>query len=69
MSDPLFTHLRTLSTAFVLMQVKTGFDTPIFKLYFTLFFKSGMISTIYHKYSKSFIENIPLPASYAIRIY
>ena len=39
------------------------------QLYFTPFFKSRMISTIYHKYSKSFIENIPLPASYAIRIY
>ena len=33
------------------------------------FFKSGMISTIYHKYSKTFIENISLPASYAIRTY
>ena len=39
------------------------------QLYFTPFLKSRMIWTIYHKYSKSFIENIPLPASYAIRIY
>ena len=69
MSDPLFTHLWALSMAFVLMQVKTGFDTPIFNYILPFFFKSGMILTIYHKYSKSFIENIPLPASYAIRIY
>ena len=39
------------------------------QLYITLFFKSRMISTIYHKYSESFIENIPFPASYAMRIY
>ena len=39
------------------------------QLCLTIFFKSGMISTIYHKYSKSFIENITLPASHAIRIY
>ena len=58
MSDPLFTCLWTFSTAFVLMQVKTGLYTHI-QLCFTLFFKSGMISTTYHKYSKFFIENIP----------
>ena len=29
------------------------------QLCFTLFFKSGMISTTYHKNSKSVIENIP----------
>ena len=69
MSDPLLTHLWTWSTAFVLMQLKTGFATPIFRLYFNLFSKSGMISTIYHKYSKSFIENIPFPAPYTIGIY
>ena len=39
------------------------------QLYFNLFFKSEMISTIYYKHSKSFIEIIPLPASDAIRIY
>ena len=58
MSDLLFTCLWTFSTAFVLMQVKTGLYTHI-QLCFTLFFKSGMISTTYHKYSKFFIENIP----------
>ena len=58
MSDPLFTHLWTLSMAFVLMQVKTGFDTPIFNYILHFFFKSGMISVIYHIYSKSFIEII-----------
>ena len=47
MSDPLFTCLWTLSTAFVVMQAKIGFDTHIFS-YILPFF-----------YSKSFIENIP----------
>ena len=69
MSDPLFTHLWALSMAFVLMQVKTGFDTPIFNYILLIFVKIGMISTIYHKYNKSFIEIIPLPASDAIKIY
>ena len=50
------------------MQVETGFDTPIFN-YILPFFKKEMISAIDHKYSKSIIENIPLPASYAMRIY
>ena len=41
------------------------------QLYFTLFFKDGMTSTIfiYHKCTKSFIESIPLPVSYAMKIY
>ena len=69
MSDPLFTHIWAFSMAFVLMQVKTGFYTPRFNYILPFFFKSGMMSTIYHKYSKHFIEVIPLPASDAIRIY
>ena len=47
------------------MQGKTGFDRPIFDFVSPFFSKVEW----YHKYSKSFIENIPLPASYAIRIY
>ena len=39
MSDHLFTHLWIVSTGFVLMQAKTSFDTPIFRLYFTFFSK------------------------------
>ena len=46
LSDPLFTHLLTLSTTFVLILVKRGFDTPIF------WYKSEMISIIYHKYGE-----------------
>ena len=38
------------------------------QIYFTVFYKSGMISIIYHKYGKSFIKIISLPASYAMRI-
>ena len=39
MLDPLFPHLWTLSAAFVLMQVKTGFDTPIFNYILPFFSK------------------------------
>ena len=67
-SDSSFTHLWTLSTAFVLMQVKTGFDTVIFNYNLPFLYKSEMISIIYHKYSKSFIKIILLLASYAMRI-
>ena len=69
MSDPLFIHLRTLSTAFVLVLVKTGFDTPIFNYILPFSSKSGIISTIYLKHSKFFIENTLFPASYAMKIY
>ena len=66
-SDPSFAHLWTLFMAFLLMQVKKGFDTPIFNYILPFLYKSGMISFIYHKYGKSFIEIISLPASYAMR--
>ena len=39
-----------------------------FQLYFTFLYKSRMILIIYHKYDKSFMENIPIPAFYSIRI-
>ena len=68
MSDPLFTHFWTLSMTFALMQVKTGFDTPIFNYILPFLYKSGMISIIYHKYGESFFEIIPLSVSYAMRI-
>ena len=53
MVDPLFIHLWTLSAAFVLMKVKTGFGTHICNYVLLFLYKSGMISTmnvIYHKY-------------------
>ena len=53
--------------AFVLRHVKTGFDTPIFNYILPILYKSGMMSIIYYKYSKSFIEIIPLLVSYAMR--
>ena len=37
--EPLFIHLWALSTAFVLMQVKTGFDTPIFNCNYPVYTK------------------------------
>ena len=67
-SDPLFTFLWALSTVFVFMQVKAGFDTPIFNNILPFLYKSGMISIIYHKFSKSLTEIMPLSASYDIRI-
>ena len=48
-SDLLFPHLWTLYTAFVLMQAKTGFDSPISN---EILPKSGMMLIIHHKYSK-----------------
>ena len=54
--------------AFVLMQVKTGFDTPIFNYILPFLYKSGMISIIYRKYGEMFFEMIPLPTSFALRI-
>ena len=68
MSDPLFTHLWTLSTAFALLQVKTGFDTQIFNYILPFLYKNKMISYIYHKYGDSCFEIIPLPVSYAMGI-
>ena len=67
-TGPLFTHLWTLSTAFVLMQVKTGFDKLIFNYTLPFLHKSRMISIIYHKYGELFFEIIPLPLPYAMRI-
>ena len=37
--EPLFIHLWALSTAFVWMQVKTGFDTPIFNYNYPVYTK------------------------------
>ena len=67
-SHHFFAHLWTLSTAFVLMQVKIGFNTPIFNYMLTFLYQSEVILIIYHKYGKSIIEIILLPASYAMRI-
>ena len=64
-SDPLFTYLWTFSTTFVLMQVKTGFDTPMFNYLLPFLYK--IISIIYHKYGKSITKIILLPASYAMK--
>ena len=50
------------------MQVKAGLDTPTFNYILPFLYKGGMISIIYHKYGKPFIEIIPLPASYAMSI-
>ena len=50
------------------MQVKTDFNTPIFNYILPFLDKSGMIPIIYYKYGKSFIEIIPFPVSYVIRI-
>ena len=64
--SPIFGHnLRLLSWC----NWKQALIHPHSDYILTFFFKSRMISTIYHKYSKSFIENILFPASYAIRIY
>ena len=65
-SDPLFTHLWTLSTAFDLIQVKAGFDTLIFSYLLLFLYKSGIISIIYYQYGKSFIDIIPYSASYTM---
>ena len=67
-SDPLFIHLWTLFTAFILMQVKAGLDTPMFNYILPVLYKDVMISIIYQIYRKSFIELITLPAHYAMRV-
>ena len=67
-SHPLFIHLWTLSTAFVLMLVKTGFDTPIFNRILAFLYKSEMISILHRKYNKSITEIILLPTLHAMRI-
>ena len=67
-SEPLFGYLWALSTTFVLMQVKTGFDIPIFNQILPCLYKIKTIPIIYHKYGKSIIEIIVRPASYAMRI-
>ena len=54
--------------AFVLMQVKAGFDKPIFNFNQPFLYKGGMISVIYHKYGQSFIEISLRPVTYAMRI-
>ena len=63
--SPIFEHYLWLLSR---SKLKQAFIHP-YSFIFYPFFKSGMILTIYHKYSKSFIENIPLPASYAMGIY
>ena len=63
--SPIFEHYLWLLSR---SKLKQAFIQP-YSFIFYPFFKSGMILTIYHKYSKSFIENIPLPASYAMGIY
>ena len=64
-------HLRSfiskLSMTFILMQVKTGFDTPMFNYILPFLCKSRMISIIYHKYGKSFFEIIPMTVPFALR--
>ena len=64
-------HIRSFIypfAAFVLIQVKPGSDTPIFNYIFPSLYKSGIISTIYRKYSKLFIEIIRLPGCYGMSI-
>ena len=63
--SPIFEHYLWLLSR---SKLKQAFIQP-YSFIFYPFFKSGMILTIYHKYSKSFIENIPLPASYGMGIY
>ena len=67
-SDPLFTHLWTLSKAFVLLQVKIDFDTPIFNYILPFSYKNRKISNIYQKYGESFFEIIPILVSYGMGI-
>ena len=50
------------------MQVKTGFNIPIFHYILPFLYKIGMISIIYHNYDESFFETIPPQLSYAVRI-
>ena len=55
-SEPLFTHLWTLSIAFVLILGKTGFNTPIFNYILSFLYKGGIISMIYHKYGNRVLK-------------
>ena len=64
-SDSLFTHLWTSSTAFILVQVKASFYTPIFNYLLLFLYKSGMIPIVYHKYVNHLLKS--LPAFYAMR--
>ena len=48
----------------VLMQLTTGSDTPIINYILFSLDKSGVISTICHKYGKSSIETVSFPPSW-----
>ena len=63
-SGPLFTHLWTLTTDFVLIQVNAGSDLHIFKFILPSLYESRLILLIYKKYGKSFVEIIPVQACY-----
>ena len=52
----LFTRLWTFYTDFVLIQANTSSYTPIFNYILASLHRMGLISTIYNKYSKSFID-------------
>ena len=64
--SPIF-ELWTL-TDFLLTQVKASSDRPKVNYILHSLYKSGMISTICHKFGKSFIKIIPLPALYGMTI-
>ena len=64
-----FRHLWELSTAFVLMQVSTGFDAPYLAILCPIYTKVEWTLNslnIYPKYGKLFIETMTLPASYVM---
>ena len=65
---PLFTCLWMLTTDFVLIQVNAGSDLPIFNCILPSLCESRLILLIYKKYGKPFVEIIPLPACYGMRI-
>ena len=67
-SDPLFTHLWTLTTDFALIQANPGSDLPIFSFILPSLYESRLILFIYKKYGKSLVEIIPRPACYGMRI-
>ena len=52
-SDSLFTLLWTISTAFVMLQVKTGFDKAIFNYILPFLYKH-----IYEKYQLFLINTV-----------
>ena len=52
-SDSLFTLLWTISTAFVMLQVKTGFDKAIFNYILPFLYKN-----IYEKYQLFLINTV-----------